>query len=710
MTQDLPSRAKSPDCYAFGPFRLLVDRRELSAHGVPVVIGQRAIEVLVALVQRHGELVTKDALMAAVWPGVVVEENNLAVHVSVLRKVLGKTDDDKPYLQTVAGRGYRFVADVTHESLPALEKTGTAVDAPASAARARSDNPHNLPSPLTRLIGRAEELEAIKARLKSSRLVTLTGTGGVGKTRLAIEIGTQLLADCEDGPWIAELAPINDAQFVLSVVSDVLGVTHAVEASVDRLAAALKTRQLLVILDNCEHVIAEVAALAQALIQKCPRISILATSREPLAIAGESVFRVPSLSSPAPTAELTAEAAWNHPAVQLFVERATALGEDFSLTDDNVAAIAAICRRIDGIPLAIELAAPRLRVMSEQQLVDGLDERFSLLTGGSRTAVPRHQTLHALIDWSYSLLGGEEQRMLRCCSVFAGSAAQSSIAAVAAGAGVPELRILDLLASLVDKSLLIAERHQGETRYRLLESTRYFARDRLAAAGELDWHRLHADHFVERFMQATAAWETSAAEPWLTRFGADIDNLRAALDWAFGAGGRRAIGVELLGYSHVMWSELGLMPEHRHWTERALAAVEADTPAAVLARVLSWQAGEVRDVDDPTDVDDALRAAALYDALGDRFGQGKMLMRAGTVCLSLDDRDDGEDLLRRAQSLLAPFGNTKTLARCLSALASARLFAADMTGARALHQEAIAITRGLPASPPLRRSHDTVTQ
>jgi predicted ATPase len=617
----------------------------------------------------------------------------------MLRKVLGKTGDDKPYLQTVAGRGYRFVADVTHESSLPLERPGIAADAPPSMTRVHAD-PHNLPSPLTRLIGRAEELEAIKGRLKSSRLVTLTGTGGVGKTRLAIEIGMQLLAHYQDGAWIIELAPISDAQFVVPVVSDVLGVTHAAEASLDRLGAALKSRQLLVILDNCEHVIAEAASLAQALMQKCPRISILATSRETLAIAGESVFRVPSLSSPAPAAELTAEVARKHAAVQLFVERAAALGEDFNLTDDNAAAISAICRRIDGIPLAIELAAPRLRVMSEQQLVDGLDARFRLLTGGNRVAVPRHQTLHALIDWSYSLLSSEEQRMLQCCSMFAGSAARSSIDAVATSAGITQARVLDLLASLVDKSLLIAERYQGETRYRLLESTRYFARDRLAATAERNWHLLHAGHFVKRFMQATAEWETSATEPWLARFGADIDNLRAALDWAFGDEGQRAVGLDLVGYSHVMWSELGLMPEHRHWVERALAAIEADTPAAVLAHVLSWQAGEVREVDDPTDVDDALRAAALYDALGDRFGQGKMQLRAGTVSLSLDGRNDGEDLLRRAQSLLAPFGNTKSLARCLSALASARLFATDMTGAQALHQKAIAITRGLSARPP----------
>jgi predicted ATPase/DNA-binding winged helix-turn-helix (wHTH) protein len=665
--------------FAFGPFHLLADRHELLAHGVPVAIGQRALDVLLALVRRHGALVTKDELMREVWPGVTVEENNLAVHISALRKVLGQTDDGKPYLQTVAGRGYRFVAPTSHDDAP---------PAPSSAADAASNN---LPQLLTSLIGRADVLDVLKARLKDHRLVTLTGSGGVGKTRLAVAVGEELVEAYPDGVWMIDLASIRDAEIVASVVSAVLGVGLA-GATIQGLAATLKSRRLLLILDNCEHLVAASAQLAESLIRICPQLSILATSRERLAIAGESVFQVPPLSGPATSEGLTAQDALRFPAVQLFVERATALGEGFTLSDDNAATVAAICRRIDGIPLAIELAVPRLRVLSERELASGLDRRFALLTGGSRTADPRHQTLHALIGWSYELLSAAEQGMLRRLSVFAGSTALASIAAVTAdSAGID---VLDLTTSLVEKSLLLASRRTEETRYLLAESTRHFGHDKLIAAGEQSWHRRHAAHFAERFAQASETWETEPPERWLARYGVDIDNLRAALAWAFGPGGDEEIGLALVGSGHVIWSELGLLLEHRHWVARALSAVNADTAQAVLARLLSWQAGDVKDADDPADFDDALRAAALYAALGDRFQQGRMLLRAGTSRL-LHDATDGERLLREALALLRPFGNTKTLARGLSALASGRLFAGDMPGAQALHQEALAVTRSL---------------
>jgi predicted ATPase/DNA-binding winged helix-turn-helix (wHTH) protein len=691
MTQDTHTGATAG--FAFGPFHLLAERHELLRQGVPVAIGQRALDVLLALVRRRGSLVTKDELMTEVWPGVIVEENNLAVHISVLRKILGQTEEGKSYLQTVPGRGYRFVAPVQDDASRAGQSaTGSAAVSTAPLPPAVR---HNLPQLLTGLVGRAEDLDVLKTRFASHRLVTLTGSGGVGKTRLAIESAAQLLPNYPDGAWMIDLAPIKEAQIVASVVSEVLGVGHTTGSVLDGLATAIKVRHLLLILDNCEHVITESARLAETLIRSCPRVSILATSREPLGIAGESVFRVPSLQSPPADESLTADAARSYPAIALFVERAAALGEDFALTDENAATVAAICRQIDGIPLAIELAAPRLRVLSEQQLASGLDARFSLLTGGSRTAVPRHQTLHALIDWSYELLSETEQQMLRRFSVFAGATAQPSIGAVVPDLDIATGQILDLITSLVGKSLVIAERHHGETRYRLAESTRYFARDKLVVAGEQDWYRRHARHFIDRFAQATESWEKSAPEPWLARHGGDIDNLRAALTWAFGPEGSRDLGLELIGYSHVLWSELGLMLEHKHWVERGLSVIDAATPVALRARLLSWQAGDVKDVEDSTDVDDALRAAALYAELGDKFHQGQMLLRAGTGRLTQDDARHGEGLLREALDLLEPFGETKTFARCLSALASARLFAADMAGAQSLHQQALAITRSL---------------
>ena len=282
--------------------------------------------------------------------------------------------------------------------------------------------PNNLPQQLTSLIGREDDLAEIKARLNSHRLLTLTGSGGVGKTRLAIEAGATVLDNYPDGVWLAELAPLSDAQLVTSIIGDVLGVSLSVPtAAIETLTSALKDKQLLLIIDNCEHVIAEAARVTEALIRNCPRVSILASSRERLAIQGESVIRVPSLPTPHESVVLTAASGREYAAVRLFVERARDLGFGFSLNDENAATVGSICQRLDGIPLAIELAVPRLKVLSVQQLARGLDERFRLLTGGSRTALPRQQTLHALIDWSYGLLSDAEKILLGRLSVFSGA-------------------------------------------------------------------------------------------------------------------------------------------------------------------------------------------------------------------------------------------------------------------------------------------------
>ncbi|MGE5270309.1 MAG: ATP-binding protein, partial [Thiohalocapsa sp.] len=623
------------DAFVFGPFRLLVARRELVAHGVPVTIGQRAFDILLLLVSRHGELVTKDELMAEVWPGIVVEENNIQVHVSALRKVLGAAGGGERYLLTVAGRGYRFVAKVEGESVappgaaPAFA-SGAGAEASAGAGGRAAGN--NLPQQLTTLIGREAELADIKARLAAHRLVTLTGSGGVGKSRLAIEAGRGLLERYADGVWLAELAPLADAQLVTAIIAEVLGAgLGASTAAVESLAAALKHKELLLIVDNCEHVIAEAARVVEALMRNCPRVSILASSRERLAIAGESVIRVPSLPAPEAGTTLTAADARQFAAVRLFVERAKELGLGFALSDDNAAAVGSICRRLDGIPLAIELAVPRLKVLSAQQLAHGLDERFRLLTGGSRTALPRQQTLRALIDWSYGLLSAPEKLLLARLSVFLGSAALTSISEIAAGGEIAASQVGDLLLSLAEKSLVQTDVAGSEPRYRLLESTRLYAGEKLVDARRL--RRRHAQHFAARFAQATAEWETTPTQRWIARYEADVDNLRGALEWAFGPGGDVALGLDLVGSSHVLWTELGLVLEHRRWVLAALAEVRKTTPAQVRARLLSWQAGDVRELDDPADYDEAMRAAAIYRKLGDGFHEGRALVRAGTAQL-----------------------------------------------------------------------------
>jgi predicted ATPase len=458
----------------------------------------------------------------------------------------------------------------------------------------------------------------------------------------------------------------------------------------ERLASALGSQQLLLILDNCEHVILEAARVAEALIQRCPRLSILATSRERLAIAGESIIRVPPLPAPEPGAVTTAADALQYAAVKLFVERAAALGLGFDLNDDNAGEVGSICLRLDGIPLAIELAVPRLRVMSVEALDRRLDERFQLLTGGARTALPRQQTLHDLIDWSYQLLSKPEQLLLARMAVFLGRTTLASIAEVVADRELQAGQLGDLLLALTEKSLALCDPGSGETRYGLPESTRLYALGKLD--GETKLRRGHCEHFVARLADAAAIWETTPTHRWLERYAADVDNLRAALEWSFGPDGDQALGLRLIGTSHVLWAELGLFLEHRHWVERALVAAGRKTPAAVTAQLLSWQAGEVREHDDPADHDDAMRAAALFHKLDDGFSEGRMLCRAGIARLP-GEIEDSERLLRKALALLRPRGATKTLARCLGALASARLLDGDMKEARTLHERSVQVYR-----------------
>jgi predicted ATPase/DNA-binding winged helix-turn-helix (wHTH) protein len=676
--------------FDFGPFRLDVVRRELTAHGMPVTLGQRAFDVLVALVRRHGELVSKDELLAEVWPRLVVEENNLQVQVSALRRMFQAVDGSERYLVTVAGRGYRFVAPVRYP-VAAAEVVGTPASIQGETAAPRALN--NLPQPLTDLIGRDADRETVMSRLTAHRLVTLTGPGGVGKSRLAIEVGRTASSRFADGVWFAELAPLAEDQLVFSVIAEALrAVSTGASADLDALCGVLRDRHLLLILDNCEHVLAEASRVVETLLRACPRLFVLATSRERLGIAGESVHRVPSLPVPEPDLLPGAAAAREYPAVRLFEERAAALAAGFALSDANAALVGAVCRRLDGIPLAIELAAPRLKVLSLVQLAQALDDRLAILTAGARTAPPRHQSLQALIDWSYRLLGAGERLFMQRFAVFAGSAALDGVKAMVADGDIAPGEVLNLLASLIEKSLIVADLDGGEARYRMLESIRIFMRAQLAPEIELELRRRHARLFADRLAASGTVWETTPSPRWTAAYERDVDDVRAALAWAFGPGGDLALGLELAGRSHVLWSELGLILEHRHWIEEALRRCTRATPRDVMARLLSWQAGEVRGMDAAADHADAVRAAKIYRQLGDPFAEGKMLLRAGAAQL-LPDAAEGERLLQKARALLAPAGPTKSLARCLSALATARLLAGDAAAARALHADALGIHR-----------------
>ncbi|MEJ0066243.1 MAG: winged helix-turn-helix domain-containing protein [Caulobacteraceae bacterium] len=474
---------KRPPALVFGRFRFVMHSRELTANGVPVPLGNRALELLSVLIEAGGELVTKDELLSRVWPTTTVEENNLQFQISSLRKALG---EDRDAIKTVSGRGYRFVAEIKLESRsagPRAIDTGLGEYASTVVRLRPSPIASNLPAPTSDIIGRDADVSTVATLVEANRLVTLVGAGGIGKTRLAIEIAHRLSSTFDDGVCIAELAPLSDPGLVLSTVASALGLGDAC-ASVERLAAALDSKRLLLVLDNCEHVIDAAAVLAEGLLHADGRLHVIATSREPLRAEGEWVYRVPPLDAPPEGADSLDEVL-QYSATKLFIERVRA-ADPASPLDARVAAAAAlICRRLDGIPLAIELAASRATSLGVESLAARVNDRLSLLTEGRRTAPARHQTLRATLDWSYELLTEPERLLMRRLAVFGGDFTLDAVAGVL-DAEVAGGDVVKNLASLVAKSLVAVDVGGPISHYRLLETMRAYALDRLAASGEFD--------------------------------------------------------------------------------------------------------------------------------------------------------------------------------------------------------------------------------
>jgi predicted ATPase/DNA-binding winged helix-turn-helix (wHTH) protein len=391
--------------YEIGPFRLDADAGVLTRAGFPVELGARGVAVLAALVSRSDEYVSKHSIMDAVWPDVVVEESNLAVQISAIRRALAQVSGGEGWIETLPKRGYRFVGPVT------------VVRDQASKDAGQQRKPSNLPESLTSFVGRERELVEIKRLLPGKRLLTLAGVGGIGKTRLALQVACEVLDAYRDGAWLVELGAITDPSLVPTTVAQVLSVQETSGGSLTQtLCGHLKARQLLLILDNCEHVLSACARLAEAILRAAADVTIIATSREPLHIVGEQSYLMPTLSLPDPTAN--AEMIGSSEAVQLFVERARRQQPDFGLTATRAPIVAQLCVHLDGIPLALELAAVRIRSLSVEQISARLSDRFRLLTGGTRTALPRQQTLRATLDWSYDLLAEDERVVLRRLALF----------------------------------------------------------------------------------------------------------------------------------------------------------------------------------------------------------------------------------------------------------------------------------------------------
>jgi len=583
--------------FEFGRFRILPQRREVLADGRRMEIGGRAFDVLVALVEANGAVVRKDELMSRVWPGRIVEDNSLHAQIKVLRKAFS----DHDLIRTVVGRGYQFTGEIRARPADQSERAESTTDRDMPGPpRART----NLPAATSDLIGRDAEIEEVIGLVADHRFVTLTGTGGIGKTRLSLEVARHLLPQFADGVWIAELASLSDPQLVPITVATAFGLELlSGVVSSERIAAALGAKQIMLVLDNCEHVIDAAAGMVEALLHANPVARVIATSREPLRAESEHLYRVPPLA--VPTEDTRAlEDVLRHGAVALFVARAQAADPHFAPDRQTASAIAAICQRLDGIPLALELAAARASTLGMQELASRLDDRFSLLIEGRRTALPRHQTLRATLDWSYELLPEAERVVLRQLSIFASGFTLAGASAVIADVDILESNVVEGVANLVTKSLVAADIGGTVGRYWLLETTRAYAREKLAEHDELEQaSRTHAKYYLDLCGQAEAEWETRPAAEWLADYGRQIGNVRAALDWAFSPRGDDSIGVALTAAAVPLWFQLSLIDECRRRVEQALSRLS------------------------PGPGSDTRREMQLYAALG-----ASMLYTKGPVC------------------------------------------------------------------------------
>jgi predicted ATPase/DNA-binding winged helix-turn-helix (wHTH) protein len=663
--------------YEIGPFRLDPGAGVLSCAGVPTELGARAVAVLAALVEHANDYVPKARILDAAWPGLVVEESNLAVQISAIRRALAQAPGGERWVETLARRGYRFVGPVTE-----LRET----------LAGRGDR-SNLPQALTSFIGRERELVEIKRLLPGTRLLSLVGVGGIGKTRLALQLAAEVVDAYRDGVWFVDLATLSDPKLVPSAVAQVLGVRESPSKPlIETLCRQIKALQLLLILDNCEHLRNACAALADAVLREAAGATIVATSREPLAITGEQIYAVNALGLPEPAAD--PESIARSEAVQLFVERAQRQQRDFALTSARAPIVAELCRHLDGIPLALELAAARIRSLSLEQINARLADRFGLLTAGSSTALPRQQTLRATLDWSFDLLAAEERIVLRRLSIFVGGFTLEAASAVASDPAIDDYAVIDLLHQLVARSLVVADTAGAGARYRLLETTRAYALEKLAEAGETDTiERLHARYFRDRFEPAYDDWLRMRDDDWRAVYLPERDNVRTALDWALGAGGNPAIAISLAGASGALWAESSLLGEGRSRLEAAVAQMGSCISNADQARLWLWL-GLLQRHTAPAQVTAMLeRAVGLYRTLGNPPALGHSLVRLGAMLRRSGRFEDSARALTEAFELLEHAGQNKVLGAYFTELGVLTVHAGNPAGARKHYEKALSLYR-----------------
>ncbi len=584
-------------------------------------------------------------------------------------------------------RVHRLKDLIEPEHVWQLNVAGLSVDFPS--LRSLDVQPNNLQIQRTALIGRERDVEDVKVLLSQHRLLTLLGSGGVGKTRLALQVGADLLDRYPDGVWFADLAPVGDAELVASVIAKAIGMpAQGGERLHEAIPQWLRRKRLLLILDSCEHVLVPLVSLADAILASAPDVRMLPTSRQPLGVDGEVVHRLASLAVPAVGADLRAADLLRFGAIELFADRAKAADPGFTLDDDTTPIVVEICRHLDGIPLAIELAAARVKVLSVSGLAQRLGDRFKILTNGSRTVLPRQKTLAALIDWSYDLLSLQEKNQFIRVSLFAGSFTLDA-ATMVCDDHLDEIEVLDFLSSLIDKSLVVADTFGDEKRFRLLESTRAYALQKLGDGERAALARRHADYYRDRARE-NDAWGSTPTVAWLTNVELDLDNYRAALEWALERGHDLPLAGTIAGSLSQFWYENGLEVEGRYWVSRVLAELDEAAHPQVAARL--WFAHARLSVGKRHN-DYAARSLQLSELAGDRRGVAWALFSFGWSRFKMGRPHEAAETTMRALATMRECGDTSGAALCLMQLASISWNRGAIVSARDQYAEALAAIR-----------------
>ncbi|AWL94686.1 MULTISPECIES: ATP-binding protein [Bradyrhizobium] len=578
----MPDTNEQDSVIAFGPFRLFAKSRLLEKDGVPLHLGGRALDILIFLAERAGEVVDKRELIKRIWADVNVDEGSLRFHITTLRKALNDkalndAGEGSRYVINVPGRGYCFAAPLLRAA-PSESRTSP----PDASLR-------SLPAPLAKMIGRDDAVEKISAELAQHRFVTIVGPGGIGKTSVALAVAHRELAGFDDQVCFVDFGALTDVRLVPGTIAAALGLTVNADDPVPSLLTVLRSRRMLLVFDSCEHILDELAPLAERMVREAPKLHILATSRESFRTEGERVHRLFPLDCPPQREGLGIADILAYPASQLFVERIAESLSEFELTEEDAPLVAEICRRLDGIALAIELAAGRVNAYGIAGTASLLDSRFSLLWRGRRTAIPRHQTLSAALAWSYDLLPPAESATLRGLSVFVGPFTLEAALAVASCQGISEGEGVEAISNLLSKSLIATSPAERRLRYRLLDTTRAFMADKLVENGEADRvARAHAEYFRD-FLRDIALKSTGmqSAGGFLP-YADHVPNVRAALTFSFSDGGDRTIGVDLAASAAQFFLELTLLTECYRWTQQALASL--DTSAVDSRQEMTLQA------------------------------------------------------------------------------------------------------------------------